>query len=94
MSRSISAGVKLWLARSEQDTEAVQAEVLAALARGRVSFRDLARNSQFWQSQIACALARLMKAGKVRRVAEGRYQLSHCYLNPAVSICAVADCIQ
>lgn len=76
MSRSISAGVKLWRTRSKQDAEAVQAEVLTVLARGRVSFRELARNSQFWQSQIACALARLMKAGKVRRVDEGRYQLS------------------
>lgn len=67
-------GYALLKARSEQDKGAVQREILNLLgAAGTMSFRELKRYSIYWQSQVAFALARQMKAGNIVRVDEGRY---------------------
>lgn len=66
-------GYKLFLARSQQDKGAVQREILQLLAVGSKSFCELKRESVYWQSQLACALARQMKFGRVIRDDEGRY---------------------
>lgn len=67
-------GYGLFIARSQQERGAVQREILQLLAVGDKSFRDLKRESVYWQSQIACALARQMKIGRVIRVGEGHYR--------------------
>lgn len=67
-------GWKLLLARSRQDKAAVQREILQILAMGDCSFRQLKRQSVFWQSQIAFALARQMKYGRIIRIGEGHYR--------------------
>ncbi len=69
-----SPGYALFLVRSKKDAGAVQREILQILATGEKSFRDLKRESVYWQSQIACALARQMKYGRVVRTDEGHYR--------------------
>jgi predicted transcriptional regulator len=65
-----SSGYKLFLDRSRQTPGAVQREILQLLADGPLNFRELKHLSQYWQSQIACALARQMRYGRVRRNGE------------------------
>lgn len=68
------SGLQLWLTRSRETPGAVQREVLQMLSMGDRSFRDLHKESVYWQSQVACAIARQMKIGRIIRVDEGRYR--------------------
>jgi hypothetical protein len=70
----VRTGLRLFVGRSRQDAREVVVEVRQSLASGAMSFRELSRNSHYWQSQAACALARLLFLGEVVKVDEGRYR--------------------
>ncbi len=64
----------LFFARSRQDKIEAMREVYDLLGSGAKSLRELSRASSYWRSQVGFALARLLYAGLIRKVDEGRYE--------------------